>query len=189
MSCYQESEDADCEVGCCSVVLESVQEVAGVEHTVCSSIQEFSGRLKLEAGKVNGTVCFVLRDTGATVCGVRKWLVCPDQYTGESIKCVSFGGRVDEFPLARVDVSSEYITGEIVCCVLEAPVADFIVGNISKDCEGVTVSAGLCLLKQLQPLLAPSVDTLLRKSLWLICLKFLRSLQMSWQRGKKMTSL
>ncbi|KAL8559173.1 hypothetical protein ACOMHN_048420 [Nucella lapillus] len=143
MSCYQESEDADCEAGCCSVVLESVPEEAGVKHTVCSSIQEYSGCLKLESGKVNGTVCSVLRDTGATVCGVRKRLVCPDQYTGETIKCVSFGGRVDEFPLARVDVSSEYITGEIVCCVLEAPVADFIVGNISKDCEGVTVSAGL----------------------------------------------
>ncbi|KAL8618324.1 hypothetical protein ACOMHN_061169 [Nucella lapillus] len=63
MSSYQESEDADCEVGCCSVVLESVQEEAGVKHTVCSSIQEYSGCLKLESGKVNGTVCSVLRDT------------------------------------------------------------------------------------------------------------------------------
>ncbi|KAL8573241.1 hypothetical protein ACOMHN_006652 [Nucella lapillus] len=105
--------------------------------------RDFRDRRAVDRGKVNGTVCFVLRDTGATVCCVRKRLVCPDQYTGETIKCVSFGGRVDEFPLARVDVSSEYITGEIVCCVLEAPVADFIVGNISKDCEGVTVSAGL----------------------------------------------
>jgi hypothetical protein len=86
-------------------------------------------------GKVNDSACSVLRDTGATVCGVRKRLVRSDQYTGETIRCVSFGGRVDKFPLAKVVVSSDFISGEVVCCVLDAPVADFIVGNVPQVSE------------------------------------------------------
>ena len=40
-----------------------------------------------------------------------------------------FGGR-EEFPLAKVSVESPYFSGEMTCCVLYAPVADFIVGNV-----------------------------------------------------------
>ena len=97
---------------------------------VCSVADDFSGRLHLESGSVNGSSCSVLRDTGATVCGVRKRLVTKEQYTGKSVKCVSFGGRVEEFPLARVKVDCPYLSGIVTCCVLEAPVADLIVGNV-----------------------------------------------------------
>ena len=76
---------------------------------------------------MNGVRCSVLRDTGATVCAVRKRLVRPCQLLGSSIRCVSFGGRVEEFPLAKVSVESPYFSGEMTCCVLDAPVADFIV--------------------------------------------------------------
>ena len=75
----------------------------------------------------------MLRDTGATVCGVRKrfpGLVRPCQLLGSSIRCVSFGGREEEFPLAKVSVESPDFSGEMTCCVLDAPVADFIVGNV-----------------------------------------------------------
>ena len=40
-----------------------------------------------------------------------------------------FGGR-EEFPLAKVSVESPYFSGEMTCCVLDAPAADFIVGNV-----------------------------------------------------------
>ena len=49
---------------------------------------------------------------------------------GSSIRCVSFGGREEEFPLAKVSVESPYFSGEMICCVLDAPVVDFIVGNV-----------------------------------------------------------
>ena len=99
-------------------------------EVACSLQEPFSGRLHLQSGTVNGVRCSVLRDTGATVCGVRKRLVRPCQLLGSSIRCVSFGGREEEFPLAKVSVDSPYFSGEITCCVLDAPVADFIVGNV-----------------------------------------------------------
>ena len=52
------------------------------------------------------------------------------QLLGSLIRCVSFGGREEEFPLVKVSVESPYFSGEMTCCVLDAPVADFIVGNV-----------------------------------------------------------
>ena len=96
----------------------------------CSLQEPFSGKLHLQSGTVNGVRCSVLRDTGATICAVRKRLVQPCQLLGSSVRCVSFGGREEEFPLAKVSVDSPYFSGEMTCCVLDAPVADFIVGNV-----------------------------------------------------------
>ena len=96
----------------------------------CSLQNSFSGKLHLQSGTVNGVRCSVLRDTGATICAVRKRLVQPCQLLGSSIRCVSFGGREEDFPLAKVSVDSPYFSGEMTCCVLDAPVADFIVGNV-----------------------------------------------------------
>ena len=97
--------------------------------SVCPEV-DFSGKLHLQSGTVNGVCCSVLRDTGATICAVRKRLVQPCQLLGSSVRCVSFGGREEEFPLAKVSVDSPYFSGEMTCCVLDAPIADFIVGNV-----------------------------------------------------------
>ena len=96
----------------------------------CSLQDSFSGKLHLQSGTVNGARCSVLRDTGATICAVRKRLVQPCQLLGSSIRCVSFGGCEEEFPLAKVSVDSPYFSGEMTCCVLDAPIADFIIGNV-----------------------------------------------------------
>ena len=93
-------------------------------------LESFSGKLHLQSGTVNGVRCSVLRDTGATVCGVRKRLVWPCQLLGSSIRCFSFGGREEEFPLAKVSVETPYFIGEMTCCALDTPVADFIVDNV-----------------------------------------------------------
>ena len=97
--------------------------------SVCPEV-DFSGKLHLQSGTVNGVRCSVLRDTGATICAVRKRLVQPCQLLGSSVRCVSFGGREEEFPLAKVSVDFPYFSGEMTCCVLDAPIADFIVGNV-----------------------------------------------------------
>ena len=97
--------------------------------SVCPEV-DFSGKLHLQSGTVNGVRCSVLRDTGATICAVRKRLVQPCQLLGSSVRCVSFGGREEEFPLAKVSVDCPYFSGKMTCCVLDAPIADFIVGNI-----------------------------------------------------------
>ena len=97
--------------------------------SVCPEV-DFSGKLHLQSGTVNGVRCSLLRDTGATICAVRKRLVQPCQLLGSSVRCVSFGGREEEFPLAKVSVDCPYFSGEMTCCVLDAPIADFIVGNV-----------------------------------------------------------
>jgi len=104
--------------------------VLGEPEVLCSVLQSAVGRLQLEAGYVNQQSCSVLRDTGATICGVRKRLVHLDQYTGEDVRCVLFDGGVKVFPVAKVVVQSPYFLGELACCVLEDPVADLIIGNL-----------------------------------------------------------
>ena len=99
-------------------------------YTYCSADQDHIGKLVFDAGHVNGEPCSILRDTGANVCGVRKRLVRPDQLTEKKISCISFGGRKETFQLAEVHVESEYYSGTLLCCVLEDPVADLIIGNV-----------------------------------------------------------
>ncbi|KAL8605690.1 hypothetical protein ACOMHN_064775 [Nucella lapillus] len=89
-----------------------------------------SGGLPLTTGTVNGFQVSVLRDSGATTAGVRKALVRPDQYVGRSQRVISFGGNLEVFPLARVEVDTEYFSGRVTCCVIDEPVADLILGNM-----------------------------------------------------------
>ena len=120
--------DSHGESGCVSVVV--------APEVVCSVHDSFTGRLHLESGTVNGVEASVLRDTGATICGVRRRLVDAKQFTGSTIQCVSFSGRVDVLELAKVDVNCPYLSGEIVCCVLDNPVADLIIGNVPGVSDG-----------------------------------------------------
>ena len=94
-----------------------------------------TGNLKFESGKVNDNVCSVLRDTGATVCGVRKELILPDQFIPGKVVCKTFGGETQIYEKAKVVVSTPYFSGELVCCVLDDPAADVIIGNIPGLCN------------------------------------------------------
>ncbi|KAL8586917.1 hypothetical protein ACOMHN_051022 [Nucella lapillus] len=95
-----------------------------------SAMKGHIGQLNLEPGTINGKKCSVLRDTGANVCGVRKTLVLDSQYVGKTVKCRSFGGRIEIFQLADVDLECEYKEGTVRFCVLDDPVADVIIGNV-----------------------------------------------------------
>jgi len=61
---------------------------------------------------------------------VRRALVSPDQFTGRTQRCISFGGKVEVFPLARVNVDTPFYSGILECCVIDRPVADLIIGNL-----------------------------------------------------------
>ena len=99
------------------------------------------GKLHFENGEVNNTVCSILRDTGATICGIRKRLVRPDQYVPGVVACKTFGGEIHSYPQAKVTVSSPYFSGELTCCVLEDPVADVIIGNIPQVMKSASCSS------------------------------------------------
>jgi hypothetical protein len=100
----------------------------------------------------------VLRDSGATTAGVRKALVRPEQYVGESQRVISFGGNEEVFPLASVEVDTTYFSGELLCCVIDDPVADLILGNVA----GVTPIPGLILGDF--PTVAAAVETRAQKA-------------------------
>lgn len=110
--------------------------VTNVDPEIICSASEYSGHLVFEKGLVNTTPCSVLRDTGATICGVRKRLVSNNQYIPGTVKCKTFGGEIHVYEKAKVSVSTSYFTGDLICCVLEDPVADLIIGNI----EGLSVT-------------------------------------------------
>jgi hypothetical protein len=86
--------------------------------------------LLVEEGAINGLQASVLRDTGCTTAGVKKSFVLPEQYLGVVQKCRSFGGKVEEFPLAKISVDTPYYTGPLTACVIESPVCDLILGNL-----------------------------------------------------------
>ncbi|KAK7492491.1 hypothetical protein BaRGS_00016364 [Batillaria attramentaria] len=54
--------------------------------------------------KIGSVPVRVLRDTGCTTVGVRKSLVPHDSYTQELIKCVTFGGHIQTFPVTEIDI-------------------------------------------------------------------------------------
>lgn len=89
-----------------------------------------TNNLKIEDCTVNGFKATMLRDTGCSTAGVRMKCVNTDQYTGETQKCKTFGGRIEEFPLAIVTVQTPYYSGPVTCCVINDPVSDLILGNL-----------------------------------------------------------
>ncbi|XP_025102703.1 uncharacterized protein LOC112569193 [Pomacea canaliculata] len=105
------------------------QEVANVA-VLCSTTTQEAGSLPLYPGMVKGKAVQVLRDTGATTAGIRASLVAPSEYLGKNQTCLTFGGRKEVFPLARVQVDTPFFTGPLTCCVIKNPVTDVIIGNI-----------------------------------------------------------
>ncbi|XP_070190468.1 uncharacterized protein [Littorina saxatilis] len=149
---------------------QKVHEVSGNSAVakVVSPITQEVGCLKLEHGSVNGSECTVLRDTGSTISGVRRGLVSKDQMVSRKVTCKTFGGEVLTYPQAKVKVETPYVSGEMVCCVLNDPVADLIIGNIpgisgSADCfpdvDGVTASTNRAQEKRRNPPDKPLVLT------------------------------
>ena len=94
--------------------------------------------LEVEQCSVNGFTASLLRDTGCTTAGVKKSLVNDNQYTGKVQRCRSFGGNIETFPLANIDVITPYYEGKVLACVIEKPVTDLILGNL----PGVRTATG-----------------------------------------------
>ena len=106
-------------------------------HLPVMSVKHTSGRLSLYDGLVGTQEVKVLRDTGATCVGVAKHLVGSHQYTGETIRCILFTGTAVQLPVAEISVCTPYLSGTVLACVLDAPPADLIIGNVSgvRDCS------------------------------------------------------
>ncbi len=109
---------------------EPCEKVLACRVLVSAEVAKHLGKLAIHAGFVNDQRVSVLRDSGCTTAGVRKSLVLPEQYTGDTQRCITFGGKVEIFPVARVIVCTPFFKGEINCCVIDDPVTDLILGNL-----------------------------------------------------------
>eukprot|EP00745_Piridium_sociabile_P030963 TRINITY_DN51384_c0_g2_i2.p1 TRINITY_DN51384_c0_g2~~TRINITY_DN51384_c0_g2_i2.p1 ORF type:complete len:131 (+),score=12.74 TRINITY_DN51384_c0_g2_i2:232-624(+) len=109
----------------------------GPSHALVSYV--LTEGLHVETGSVNGLQATILRDTGCTTAGVRRSLVAKSQFTGDTQQCRSFGGKIEIFPLAVVNISTPYFSGDITACVIDDPVTDLILGNlpgVTSACPG-----------------------------------------------------
>ena len=104
-----------------------------------------SANVPTASGKVNGKSALIMRDTGASIAGVRKSFVQHNQFLPHKTTVQLFDGSLKDFQTAKVFVESPFFTGEVVCCVIESPPFDFILGNIDGTKTGDLILANTAL--------------------------------------------
>ncbi|GFO11344.1 Zinc finger protein [Plakobranchus ocellatus] len=87
-------------------------------------------QLNIVSGKINGTDCTVLRDTGCTFVGIRQSLLKPNDVTNETATCQMFDGSEKKFRKATAFIETPYFTGKVTALALANPAVEVIVGNI-----------------------------------------------------------
>ncbi|CAC5388230.1 unnamed protein product [Mytilus coruscus] len=80
-------------------------------------------------GKINSDKISVLRDTGCSTVFVHSRFTIPDFLTGQTRDICLADGTVKECPEVCINVSTPYISGDIIALILDTPFADLIVGN------------------------------------------------------------
>ena len=93
-------------------------------------------RLIKGKGTVGGRKVTVMRDNGSTVCILRRGLARAHEYTGRELRLCMIDGTVTVAPEVRVCVKTPFYSGWIKAAVLDTPICDVIIGNIT----GVTDS-------------------------------------------------
>ena len=86
-------------------------------------------RMPLKEGKVDGMIVKVYRDTGCSGVVVRKNLVKPHQYTGQICTCFLIDGTERKYPVAKINISSPYLNGEVHALVMKTPICDLVIGQ------------------------------------------------------------
>ena len=88
------------------------------------------GKVPVSTGKINGKEVTVMRDTGCTTVVVKRDLVNESQLTGAQQKCVLIDGTIRIVPVARIQIETEYFSGNIEAVCMINPLYDLILGNI-----------------------------------------------------------
>ncbi|GFO47893.1 reverse transcriptase [Plakobranchus ocellatus] len=87
-------------------------------------------QLNIVSGKINGTDCTVLRDTGCACVGIRQSLLKPYDFTNETATCQMFDGSEKKFRKATAFIETPFFTGKVTALALANPVVDVMLGNI-----------------------------------------------------------
>ena len=86
--------------------------------------------LPLMKGLIGDQVVTVLRDIGSTGVMVKADLVHPSQFTGRNKKLMMVNSRLEEFPVAGIQVDTPVFSGYVQALCLPNPIYDLVIGNI-----------------------------------------------------------
>ena len=86
--------------------------------------------LPLMKGFIGDQEVTVLRDTGSTVVMVKADLVHPSQFTGRNRMLKMVTSRLEEYPVAWIQVDTPVFSGYLQALCLPDPICDLVIGNI-----------------------------------------------------------
>ena len=81
-------------------------------------------------GRVGEKSVNVLRDTGCSGIVVKKDLVSEDQFTGDFNVMLLIDNTARKVPIAKIDVDTPYLKGQMEAQCLPDPIYDLVVGNV-----------------------------------------------------------
>ena len=81
--------------------------------------------------KNSGKTVSVLRDTGNSAVVIRSNLVLDSEYTGKKEMVILIDGTARILPTAMVEVNTPFFSGKTEAIVVDNPIYDVIIGNIS----------------------------------------------------------
>ena len=87
--------------------------------------------LPLMKGFIGDQEVTVLRDTGSTGVMVKADLVHPPQFTGRNRMLKMVTSRLEEYPVAWIQVDTPVFSGYLQAWCLPDPICDLVIGNIS----------------------------------------------------------
>ena len=86
--------------------------------------------LPLMKGLIGDQVVTVIRDTGRTGVMVKADLIHPSQFTGRNPMLMMVNSRLEEFPVAWIQVHTPVFSGYVQPLCLPNPIYDLVIGNI-----------------------------------------------------------
>ena len=86
--------------------------------------------LPLMKGFIGDQEVTVLRDTGSTGVMVKADLVHPSQFTGRNRMLKMVTSRLEEYPVAWIQVDTPVFSGYLQALCLPDPICDLVIGNI-----------------------------------------------------------
>ncbi|VDI11022.1 Hypothetical predicted protein [Mytilus galloprovincialis] len=103
--------------------------------------------LDIVEGKIDSDKISVLRDTGCSTVFVHSRFTNPDCLTGQTRDICLADGSVKQCPEVCINISTPYISGDIIALILDTPFADLIVGNyvntsVPHSVDGLSVTSG-----------------------------------------------
>ena len=134
VGCSQEYEDreTDTEVGATALVSEVSDEDTSDEDIEISNViwTRNKGEMPVYRGKVGKHSVQTLRDTGCSCVVVKRKFVKDGQLTGKTRAVIQMLGTSARLPVAKIDIDTPYLKGEVEALCAEDSLYDLIIGNV-----------------------------------------------------------